>query len=349
MSKGTRLTEQWMNRCLWLVALAFAGFLIGLGGKIVDNLDFAERTVSVMDYVDPVRGPAVLEAHRIAEQAHDSATDALGQARLAHDKAASDSTSAGDTFNNWLKTRTATAGKEHDVELLARTRDLDTLKAAERAALAAVEDQQQKMLDASQALKKARAEWGVLEEPAVLAAERAAESREMRIFAYRLALTLPLLLVAGWLFARQRKGRYWPFAWGFIFFALFAFFVELVPYLPSFGGYVRYGVGIIVTVVAGRYAIAFLQRFRERQQAAEALPDTERRASLSYDKALARLAKSVCPGCERAIDVKSKELTYCPHCGMGIACDCTACHTRKSAFAPFCFACGCPEQRKAPA
>ena len=299
-----------------------------------------------MDYVDPVRGPAVMEAHRAAEQAHAAAENALEQARLVHDKAASDSKTAEETFNNWLKTRTATAGKEHDVELLARTRLLDGLKSAERAALAAVEAQQQKMLDAAQALKKARAEWDVLEAPAMQAADRAAEDREMRLFAYRLALTLPLLGVAGWLFARQRKGRYWPFAWGFIFFALFAFFVELVPYLPSFGGYVRYGVGIVVTVLAGRYAILYLQRFRERQQAAEALPDPERRATLPYDKALARLAKSVCPGCERAIDVNIKELTYCPHCGIGIATDCTSCHTRKSAFAPFCFACGCPDHRE---
>lgn len=349
MSKGMRLTERWMNRCLWLVALAFAGFLVGLGGKIVDNLDFAERPVSIMDYVDPVRGPVVLEAHCTAEEAHEAAASALDQATLAHQKAAADSKAAEETFNNWLKTRTATAGKEHDVQLLARTRDLDVLKAAERAALSAVETEQQKLLNASQALKRARADWNVLEEPAIRAADRAAEEREMRLFAYRLALTLPLLGVAGWLFARQRKGRYWPFAWGFIFFALFAFFVELVPYLPSFGGYVRYGVGIGITILAGRYAILYLQRFRERQQAAEALPDTERRATLSYDKALARLAKSVCPGCERPVDVKLKELSYCPHCGMGLATDCSACHSRKSAFAPFCFACGCPDQRETPA
>jgi hypothetical protein len=349
MTKGTRLTEKWMNRGLWLVALAFAGFLIGLGGKIVDNLDYAERPISLMDYIDPIRGPAVMEANRAAEQAHTTAENALDQAKLSYDKAVSNSNTAEETFGNWLKTRMATAGKELDVELLARTRDLDALKGRERAALAAVEAQQQTLLNAAQALKRAAAEWRVLEEPAVQAADRAAESRERRIFAYRLALTLPLLGVAGWLFVRHRKGRYWPFAWGFILFALFAFFVELVPYLPTFGGYVRYGVGIVVTVAAGRYAILSLQRFRDRQQAAEALPDTERRATLSYEKALARLAKSVCPGCERAIDLKLKELTHCPHCGMGIATDCAGCSARKSAFSPFCFACGCPDQREVPA
>jgi hypothetical protein len=130
------------------------------------------------------------------------------------------------------------------------------------------------------------------------------------------------------------------FVWGFIIFAAFAFFVELVPYLPSYGGYIRYTVGIILTVVIGRYAILALNRYLEKQKAAELLPDAQRREELSYDVALARLAKNVCPGCERPVDLKNTALDFCLHCGIGWHDHCHACNTRKSAFLKFCHACG---------
>jgi hypothetical protein len=76
---------------------------------------------------------------------------------------------------------------------------------------------------------------------------------------------------------RQRKGKYWPFVLGFIIFALFAFFVELVPYLPSYGGYVRFTVGIIVTLLIGCDAIVALNRYRAEAMLAEAQPDKVRR------------------------------------------------------------------------
>lgn len=160
------------------------------------------------------------------------------------------------------------------------------------------------------------------------------------MFGYRLALTLPLLLVAGWLFVKKRKSTWWPFVWGFIFFAVFAFFVELVPYLPSYGGYVRYVVGIIATVLIGRYAIVALNRYLARQKAAEAQPDRARRDELDYDVAVTRLGKGVCPGCERSVDLKSPTLDFCPHCGIGLFDRCGACESRKSTFARFCHGCG---------
>jgi predicted RNA-binding Zn-ribbon protein involved in translation (DUF1610 family) len=55
---------------------------------------------------------------------------------------------------------------------------------------------------------------------------------------------------------------------------------------------------------------------------------------------MARLDKSVCPGCERPVDLKNDKNDFCPHCGIGLFDRCGHCSTRKSAFARFCFSCG---------
>ena len=349
MSKALRLSEKWFQRGLWLVALVFAGFLIGLGSTIVGDLPRVEATRSLEDFMDPA---ATAKAHadmKQAEQAERAATDALEQAQLKQKVAASDVSTARDSFNNWIATRKATERAEQDPEVISRTQALDTLQTRERQARAETERQQQRLLDAQQAQQGAQRDLTTLQEAAQSQYHEALRAQELRVFGYRLALTLPLLALAGWLFARQRQSRWWPFVWGFILFAVFVFFVELVPYLPSYGGYVRYTVGIVATVLVGRWAIVALQRYLERQRAAEAQPDAQRRAELGYDTALARLAKGVCPGCERTVDLKDGRTDFCPHCGIGLFDRCGPCQARKSAFARFCPACGSSAASPSPA
>lgn len=342
MSKALRLSEKWFQRGLWLVAIAFAGFLIGLGGKIVDNLGTVEQPLVLEQFMDPQRTPVVRAALKQEDANQASASKALEQARQQHQVAQANTQSARETFDNWLATRQATARPEQDPELIKRTRQLDELKANERQALSVVEAQEQAYLDATQGKDRAQHEWDALAGAAQGAYQSALRAQELRVFGYRLLLTLPLLLAAIWLFRTYRKSQYWPFVWGFIYFAAFAFFVELVPYLPSYGGYVRYIVGIVLTVLVGRQAIVSLQRYLERQKAAEALPDSQRRQTLAYDVALARLGKGVCPGCERPADLKDPARDFCPHCGIGLFNHCGACQARKSAFSRFCHACGTP-------
>ena len=345
MTKSLRLTEKWMRRGLWLVALVFAGFLIGLGSAVVGDLPQVEQKLSVDDFADKKISSALKSDIKSAELASAAAEAAREQARLKRNSARADTEAASDTFNNWLSTRRATAQPDQDPELIARTRALDALKAKERAAGVAVDAQQQAALDASQASEAARKKLEELNAAAQLQLDVANRAVELRVFLYRLALTLPLLGIAGWLFVKKRKGTYWPFVWGFIIFALFAFFGELVPYLPSYGGYVRYIVGIVVTVLIGRQAIVSLNRYLERQKLAEQMPSVQRRDEMSYDTALTRLSKNVCPGCERPVDLKNTEIDFCPHCGIGLFDHCGACSTRKSAFAKFCFACGAVGQQ----
>lgn len=340
MSKALRWSEKWFRFGLWLVAVVFASFLIGLGGTVVQNLPRVEHRVTLEDFMDRAAADQARAEIRQTGETRQVAQDQRDQAQLKLNAARANAQSARDTFNNWLATRAVTKRPEQDSELIARTQELDALKAAERQALAAVEKEQQVLLDAQQAEARAQRRLQALQEAATDTFRREQRSQELRVFAYRLALTLPLLGVAGWLFAKKRQSTWWPFVWGFIYFALFAFFVELVPYLPSYGGYVRYIVGILITVLVGRYAIVALNRYLERQKAAEAMPDVERRKELSYDTALARLAKKVCPGCERPVDLTNTAIDFCPHCGICLFDHCGQCKERKSAFARFCHACG---------
>lgn len=340
MSKALRWSERWFRFGLWIVAVVFASFLIGLGGNIVENLPRVEQRLTVDSFLDQAVAGKLRGEIEAAQAARQVAQDAHDQAQLKLNSARSDASTARDTFNNWLATRSATQRAEQDAELIARTAALDTLKASERQALAAVQAQQQVLLDQQQAAARAEETLREMREVATEKYHEEMRSQELRVFGYRLLLTLPLLGVAGWLFAKKRKSTWWPFVWGFIYFALFAFFVELVPYIPSYGGWVRYVVGIALTVLVGRYAIIALNRYLEKQKLAEAMPDVERRKELSYDVALARLGKKVCPGCERSVDLTNTAIDFCPHCGICLFDHCRACNERKSAFARFCHACG---------
>lgn len=349
MSKSLRLSEKWFRRGLWLVAFVFAGFLIGLGGTLVGDLPRVERQLELAQFMPTGEGERLRAVLEQQEQTQDEARREIEQTQLQLEAATQASRNARETFSNWLATRRATQLPERDAELIERTQALDALKTSEAKAQTQLNTLRAQRLQASQAHERAATQLQGLEEEAghALAAEQ--RRLELRVFLYRLALTLPLLALAGWLFVKKRQSTWWPFVWGFIFFALFAFFVELVPYLPSYGGYVRYLVGLLITGLVGRYAIVALQRYLVRQKEAEAHSAEQRREALGYDIALARLAKSVCPGCERPVDLKAAAagqvtggaLNFCPHCGIGLFDHCGSCHARKSAFARFCPDCGC--------
>lgn len=116
--------------------------------------------------------------------------------------------------------------------------------------------------------------------------------------------------------------------------------MEIVPYLPSYGGYVRYSADTIVTLLVGRWAMIELNIYLERQKWAEAQPETTRRRDLANDQTPAQLTEGISPGWERPIDLKSADIDFCPHCGIGLYERCHSCSVRKSTFSPFCDKCG---------
>lgn len=340
MSKGLRLSEKWFNRGLWLIAFIFASFLIGLGGAVIGDLPQVEHYYTTEDFIDKAAAEPLRSNLKESTRIRDDINEKINQAQLKLNTARTDYNTAHDTFNNWLATRHVTEQSSQDGELISRTKALDGLKSAERSVMTEMDALTEQANEAAQTEQKLKDKLYALEAAAQKKLSDKQRSQEIHVFLYRLALTLPLLGLAGWLFVKKRKTQYWPFVWGFIYFALFAFFVELVPYLPSYGGYVRYIVGILITVIIGRQAIISLNKYLEKQKLAEQMPDLQRREELSYDTALARLAKSVCPGCERSVDLKDVTNDFCPHCGIGLHDYCQKCESRKNAFVKFCHRCG---------
>ena len=341
MLKSLRVPERLFQVSMGIISLVFAGFLIGLGGKVVADLPRLDEPPALERFADP---SALAQARARAEAAHGQVSALESQRerlQLEETAAANAYQSADETFRNWLSTRTATTDPAQDPEVVHRTRDLDALKATQRDAQARVEAVDRDALAARQAEQAQQRVADVLLDAARKPYEHARFVNEMRVFGIRLAVTLPLLAIAGWLVARKRRSEYWPLMRGFVIFALYAFFFELVPYLPSYGGYVRYAVGIVLTAIAGHYGIRSMRRYLARRQEIERQTESERRRTLAADEAIRKLAANVCPGCERPVmTTGDAAANFCVSCGLKLYDRCGACQTRKNAFFHFCPSCG---------
>lgn len=344
MKSSQRLSEKWYRRGLWLISVIFAGFLIGLGSSIVQDLPKVESNFgSKIGYNQPRQSPKEIELQsKIAELQKDQRenSDKMEQHQLQLQVAQTNNRVAKESFQNWITTRQATQRPDEDHDLLAKTKELDQLRGVQRKVETQIEDLKKIQMDNSQLTNELSNSLSQESAKENTVREKDRKAQELRVFLSRLMITLPLLALAGWLLVKKRKSAQWPFVWGFVFFAFFTFFVELVPYLPSYGGYFRSVVGIVATLLLGRYGIRALNEYMERQKLTETKSGDERRSGIGYEEAQKTLAKGACPGCERPLDLKDGKLDFCPHCGLGIHDHCTKCSTRKSAFNQFCHACG---------
>jgi hypothetical protein len=345
MIKGVRVPERVYRGVLWLVSVVFAGFIIGLGNLIIGDLPMVEQQVYTAPADDTPAIRSVRDRIRAIEKSKTAIDDKLEIQRLQLDQAQRVSGTANETFKAWIAARTATTNPAQDPEVIARTRELEQLKANERSiqqAIAALENQRAPLDQRENVL---RLEESRLINDAIPAQERAMFWQELRVFGLRLLITLPMLAAAAWMVARKRKSDHWPLMRGFVLAAVFVFFVELVPYLPSYGGYVRYAVGIILTFAAGHFLIKNMRAYLAHRQEVEAQAEKERRARVSHDEAFKKMAAKVCPGCDRPISTTGDaEANFCVHCGMTLFDHCHSCNTRKMAFFRYCMTCGTPSR-----
>lgn len=346
MALNVRVPERAYSIAMWVLSVIFAAFIIGLGNLVIGDLPQVEQQVSQEQFVE--RGQAERVRKELAEisQRRGVIDSKLEIARLQFDQAQKVSVTGTETFQAWIQARTATTDPQQDPEVLARTRALEQLKANERSLQGTIAELENERAPLGQRENELYAQQAEMQARAQPAFERAMFWQELRIFLLRLAITLPMLLIAAWMVAKKRKSDHWPLLRGFVLAAVFVFFVELVPYLPSYGGYVRYVVGILFTIAAGHFLIKNMRAYLARRQASEQQAEDERRKLVSHDEAFKKMAAKVCPGCDRPISTTGEaEANFCVHCGMTLFDHCGQCSTRKMAFFRYCMTCGAPSEK----
>ena len=348
MFKSLRVPERLFSLAMWAVSFVFAYFLTALGNKVVGELPGVDQSVTIDSHI-PAATLAGLRVERLTLETQRQGVEnqsTLSGTRLV--AAQNAYRAARETFDTWITTRTATTDPQQDPEVLRRQRDIDALKAAESAIQSELDGLNSNLAQSRQSSDSLNTIENQLREDARPAYERELFVKELTVFGIRLLITLPLVVIAVWFVVKKRKSEYWPLARGFVLFALFAFFFELVPYLPSYGGFVRNGVGVVLTFVAGIYVIRAMKRYLATRQLVEQQSAVERQRTLGYEEAIKKMSAGVCPGCERPIagGLQSPS-NFCVHCGISLFDNCAACATRKNAFFQYCPTCGVTTEAKA--
>jgi hypothetical protein len=334
MLSPSRGPERLVRLGQWLIALLFAFFLIQVGASLIADLPLLSPRPQQVRFLDRA-GVARLERQRQPlQQRRDQLREEinrLGERQLLAGQAVEREQTS---FDTWRAARSATEQLEQNPEVIARARQLDRLLQQQQDI-----NVERRRLQAQ--LQVAQKDLLPIEGRIEQLRRQARQRAELLAFAIRLLFVGPLLALALWQFRRFRSSDQWPFVWGFLLFGLFAFFVELVPYLPSFGAYIRYGVGALLTFGVGRSLIRWLNHYLLRKQQEQAAPQEQRQHQIRYEKALQSLGRNQCPSCERNLPLREGTLpNYCMHCGLQLQRGCGACGSHHFACFPYCPSCG---------
>jgi len=344
MRKSATRFETISKIILSIISVTLSYFLISISQKVLDDVTRVYKPPRIDDFMN--RESLDFYEAEIArfKSRIDSLNEKQSQTQQALRLAENVYASEKESFDAWIKTRKTIGSPGQDSEVLSRTRKLDELRNARDGwrsqslhNLSSIAERE-KEISLSEHHKRSLTQdaWGQL--------ESASRTYNLKIFSIRLAFALPILAISAFLVIRYRKSKFSPFVWGYALFSLYVFFVGLVPYLPSYGGYIRYAVGIVLTIFVGYYVIRQLTTYTERKKADLAKSSLERAKDIQYESALKSFVSNTCPSCERNYfvikNVTDTDPNFCIHCGLRIFGKCPACGQRIFAHFRHCSACG---------
>ena len=108
MFKSLRVPEGVFRLLMWVVSLVFAGFLIGLGGRIIADLPRLETPLALDQFADQAALTSARADIGQLETRVRELTDQREQAGLTFTAVSNAYQSARASYTNWIQTRTAT-------------------------------------------------------------------------------------------------------------------------------------------------------------------------------------------------------------------------------------------------
>lgn len=340
-----------------IIAVVLCSFLISLSSKIFDDVDDWKKRPKLESFEN---------RSFLSDQESEIAKIDLKIKGFSEKKSTIKNTldaidtqykSAKESFDTWIKTRKALGSSNEDKEVRKKANELDVLYRSR-------EKWEAELLSINKTIRELRNESSNYQKKinTEIARARKEHQKEIRkydtkVFLLRLLFILPILLLGIYLAIKFRKHKYWPIFLGFILFALYAFFFGLVPYLPSYGGYVRSIVGILLCISLGIYAINKIKAFIEFKKNELKASSKERASKVQTETAEKALDNHMCPSCGKDFILKKwdapKKLTkenedlffgnitnYCRFCGLELFKPCSNCQTDNFVHLPFCRNCG---------
>lgn len=348
--KSIRHVERIIKIILTIISLLFAFFLIMFGTILLRDMGSWGTKPELEDYLERSNVSNMEAAVEDAEKEADFIEDSLKTNQAGYENAQKLYREEKDVYENWLATRAVLKDKEQNAVVLEKTRLLESYKDSMRSWSNAVQKDTQRLKEKRSEIESLRKAEADARSSARKDWDKAYSMYKLKIFAVRLLFVCPLLALAIFLVIKYRTRKFAAFIWGYAVFVLWAFFFGLIPYLPSFGGYVQYGVGIVLTVVVGYYVIKYTQSYvREKQEQAR-LSSEERSKKIAEEAALRSYTMKVCPSCEHSympsVTKASTLPSFCSHCGLELFSPCKNCGEVNFVHFNFCWKCGADLKKK---
>lgn len=354
--KGSLKRFRYLSKIgLFAITLIFAVNLIFLGDKILYDIDrLVDRpdresfsSVEVLKEKDK----EILEQNKIIKDFQNKKY-VLEQNLTKHRR---DLKNLEDSYSNWIEKSKASSSDKDNQLLSKKALELETQRKITSDLESKRDEFQKKIQKVNQDISDLYNEKSAIERQDDDKYNAEYKIYTVKVFFVRLAFVFPVLLIGLWFFLKFRKHKFRALVWGYILFALYAFFIGLLPHLPSYGGYIRYSVGIVLTSFIGYYLIKQLTQYTKRKEEELRASNEERAKLVQHETAIKAFDTHSCPSCEQDflknkwrpqakkwqenIDIEEAP-DFCRHCGLILFEKCSACGSRNFAHFPYCSNCG---------